>query len=69
MIAIFIEMKSMSSDLYSFDQTLSYSTELIISIDNKNMIMTDIMQVDLNQVFFDRVHSILPIIYHRRYFS
>lgn len=69
MTAIPIEVESMPSDLYSFDQTLSYSTEPITPADNKDTAMTDIMRADLDQVFFDRVHPVLPIIYHRRYFS
>lgn len=69
MTAIPTEVQSMPSDLYSPDQTLSYSTEPINPADNKDTAMTDIMRADLDQVFFDRVHPVLPIIYHRRYFS
>ena len=63
------EVQSMPSDLYSSDQPLSYSTEPITPADNKDTAMTDMMRADLDQVFFDRVHPIIPIIYHRRYFS
>ena len=69
MTAIPIEVQSMPSDLYSSDQTLSYSTEPITRADNMDTAMIDIMRADLDQVFFDRVHPVLPIIYYRRYFS
>ena len=67
--SIATEVQSMPSDLYSSDQTLSYSTEPITPADNRDTAMTDLMRADLDQVFFDRVHPVLPIIYHRRYFS
>ena len=69
MSAIPTEVQSMPSDLYSPDQTLSYSTEPITPVDNRDPAMTDHMRADLDQVYFDRVHPVLPIIYHRRYFS
>ncbi|KAK4980785.1 hypothetical protein LTR28_001139 [Elasticomyces elasticus] len=41
----------------------------ITPADTRDTAMTDLMRADLDQVFFDRVHPVLPIIYHRRYFS
>lgn len=71
MTAIPTEVQSMPSDLYVSDQSqsLSHSTEPISPVDNRDTAMTDLMRADLDQVFFDRVHPVLPIIYHRRYFS
>ena len=69
MTAIPMEVQSMPSDLYSSDQTLFYSTEPITPADNKDTAMTDMIRADLDQVYFDRVHPVLPIIYHRSYFS
>lgn len=69
MTAIPTEVQSTPPDLYSSDQTLSYSTEAITPPDIRDTAMTDLMRADLDQVFFDRVHPVLPIIYHRRYFS
>ncbi len=69
MTAIPTEVESMPLDLYSSDPTLSYSTEPITPADNRDTAMTDLMRADLDQVFFDRVYPVLPIIYHRRYFS
>lgn len=64
------DMRSMPSDLYSSEPNYSYSTMPITPpAENKEMIMTDIMRADLDQVFFERVYPVIPIIYHRRYFS
>ena len=69
MTAIPTEVQSIPSDLDSSEQTLSYSTEPITPADNRDTAITDLMRADLDQVYFDRVHPVLPIIYHRRYFS
>lgn len=37
--------------------------------DSLEGILTDDIRADLDQVYFERVHPILPIIYRRRYFS
>ncbi|KAL9110684.1 MAG: hypothetical protein Q9227_004861 [Pyrenula ochraceoflavens] len=34
-----------------------------------NMTITDLMQADLDQLYFDRIHPFTPILHQRRYFS
>lgn len=45
------------------------SVEPTTLADNRDPILTDHMRADLDQVYFDRVHPVLPIIYRRHFFS
>lgn len=65
------DFQSLPPDMEFKDSRSLPSTEplIVANINDTNTGMTDHMRADLDQVFFDRVHPILPIIYHRRYFS
>ncbi|KAL9619496.1 MAG: hypothetical protein Q9160_005859 [Pyrenula sp. 1 TL-2023] len=63
------ELQSLPLDMDATDQKFLHPTEPTTLTDNKDTSLIDHMRADLDQVFFDRVHPVLPIIYHRRYFS
>ena len=63
------DVQSLPPDMDTTDQNFLPSTEPRTLADNKDSTMTDHMRADLDQVFFDRVYPVLPIIYHRRYYS
>ena len=50
------------------DQTLPPVEPMPLPV-NADTVITDHMRADLDQVYFDRVHPVLPIIYRPRFFS
>ncbi|KAI3390922.1 hypothetical protein diail_8349 [Diaporthe ilicicola] len=63
------ELQLLSVDMNMRDHRLVVPTEPMILAEDKDTVMTEYMRAELDQVYFDRVHPILPIIYRRRYFS
>lgn len=62
-----------SGDLALKSDTVTRDVEMIepgnTTADTGTIIITDHVRADLDQVFFDRVYPVLPLIYRRSYFS
>ncbi|KAJ6119133.1 hypothetical protein N7523_003413 [Penicillium sp. IBT 18751x] len=58
-----------SSDIHMTDHNTLSLPEPMTQPDHQDTIITDHMCADLDQVYFDRVHPVLPIIYRLRFFS
>lgn len=57
-------------DMEVADQRTLHTSEALMPLsDPRENAITDHMRADLDQVFFDRVYPVLPIIYRRRFFS
>ncbi|OIW25917.1 hypothetical protein CONLIGDRAFT_672845 [Coniochaeta ligniaria NRRL 30616] len=63
------KLQLLMPDIDMTNQNTLPLTEPTTLTDNGHTTITDHMRADLDQVFFDRVQPVLPIIHRRRYFS
>ena len=55
-------------DMVGLDEDIM-ETERTTAVEPAMAVLTDHVRVDLDQVYFDRVHLVLPIVYRRGYFA